>query len=120
MNKAAIPIFYALVLGHAREYIQSRVTINPATGCWLWTKSGDGRYGHAYFLGQRFKAHILSFLAFRGKYPKRRVLDHKECDVTNCCCPWHLEPVTQSKNMKRCFQIGRGRSPFLKVQNDRD
>lgn len=34
-------------------------------------------------------------VTIRGKYPKRRVLEPKECDVTNCRCPWHLELGTQ-------------------------
>ncbi len=111
-------LFYLLMLARAREYIQARVSIHPKTGCWLWMGCNDGRYGHAYFLGHRFKAHTLAFIAWRGKIPRGRVLDHKQCDKTRCCCPFHLAPVTQSQNMKRCFAVGRGRSPFLKVGHD--
>ena len=111
-------IFYALLLESARQYILNRITFHPTTKCWLWAGCNDGRYGHAYFMGTRFKAHVLAYLAFVGGYHSTRVLDHKGCDRTRCCCPDHLSPVTQSKNMKRCFAVGRGRSPFLKVQHE--
>ena len=111
-------LFYLLLLGKAQAYIRSRVSIHPKTGCWLWLGCNDGRYGHAYFMGTRFKAHRLAYLAFRGRIPRGRILDHKQCDRPRCCCPDHVEPVTQSKNMKRCFEAGRGRSPFLKVGYD--
>ena len=111
-------IFYMLLLEGARQYLAARVSIHPVTGCWLWVGCNDGRYGHAYYMGKRFKAHVLAFLAYRGKVPRGKVLDHERCDRTRCCCPHHLKPVTQSKNMKRCFAVGRGRSPFLKVCDD--
>lgn len=112
--------FYMLLLGTAQRYILDRVSVHPKTGCWLWLGCNDGRYGHAYFLGQRFKAHRLAYLAFSGPIPRGRVVDHKECDRTRCCCPAHLSPVTQSKNIKRCFAVGRGRSPFMKVSYGED
>lgn len=107
-------LFGVLLLGSARAYIQTRVELDPDTGCWVWKGCGDGRYGHAYFCGVRFKAHRLAYLAFVGRIPRGRVVDHKHCDRPPCCCPTHLQAVTQSHNIKRCFSVGRGRSPFLK------
>ena len=43
-------ILALLLIARAREYISARVVIDEA-GCWVWQKSGDGRYGHAEFLG---------------------------------------------------------------------
>lgn len=110
-------LFGQLLLGRAREYIQSRIKLCPVTGCWLWAGSGDGRYGHAYFMGVRFKAHRLSYLAFRGRILRGRVVDHEHCDTPACCRPSHLTACTQSTNIKRCFSVGRGRSPFIKEQS---
>lgn len=110
-----IYIFYMLLLYTAQQYIQQRVSIHPATGCWLWLGANDGRYGHAYFYGKRFKAHRLAYLAFTGPIRRGRVIDHEGCDRTRCCCPHHLKQATQSQNMKRCFAVGRGRSPFCEV-----
>lgn len=111
-------IFYALLLEGARQKIAARISIHPTDGCWLWLGANDGRYGHVCYMGKRWKAHVLAFLAYRGAIPRKRVLDHEKCDRTRCCCPDHLSPVSQSKNMKRCFAVGRGRSPFMKVAHD--
>lgn len=105
-------IFGQLLLAEARTYVRARVLINEA-GCWLWSNGGDGRYGHAHFYGMRFKAHRLAYLAFVGRIVRGRVVDHRECDTPPCCCPDHLQAVTQSQNIKRCFATGRGRSPFI-------
>lgn len=110
-------VFGCLLLAKARAYIESKVTQCPETGCWLWQGSGDGRYGHAWFMGVRFKAHRLSYLAFRGRIIRGRVVDHEHCDTPACCRPSHLQACTQSTNIKRCFSVGRGRSPFLKEQS---
>jgi hypothetical protein len=105
--------FGVLLIATARAYVLARIAVDPATGCWVWDKGGDGRYGHAYLFGERFKAHRLSYLAFVGRIPRGRVVDHKGCDRPPCCCPEHLLAVTQSQNISRCFATGRGRSPFL-------
>lgn len=117
-RKRAAYIFYTMLLEKARRYISERVSLHPTSGCWLWMGCNDGRYGHAYFMGARFKAHRLAYLAHIGPIRRGMVLDHIRCDRTRCCCPNHLKPVTQSRNMKRCFAVGRGRSPFMAVLND--
>ena len=112
MNGVLI-FFHALVLAAARRYIEAHVTIDE-NECWIATTSGDGRYKHFWFLGRRWKAHVLSWLAFRGTLARHHVVDHEECDNPACCNPFHLKATTQSGNMKRCFAAGRGKSPFLK------
>jgi hypothetical protein len=105
-------LFYVMLLEGAKLYILRKCLVYD-DGCWLWVGCNDGRYGHAWYMGQRFKAHRLAYLAWRGGIPPKKVLDHEVCDRTNCCNPFHVEVVTQKKNIMRCFQIGRGRSPFL-------
>ena len=112
-------LFGVLLIAHARAYILARIEYagcqNSDFPCWVWSGGGDGRYGHAYFCGERFKAHRLAFLAFVGRIPRGRVVDHRDCDRPPCCCPHHLQAVTQSRNIQRCFEVGRGRSPFIKA-----
>lgn len=106
-----------LILIAAQEYVRSHSRVDE-NGCWIATTSGDGRYAHFWFLGRRWKAHVLSWLAFRGQLARHHVVDHETCDTTRCCNPQHLRATSQSGNMKRCFAVGRGRSPFLKESCD--
>lgn len=116
-NKQAIVLFYLMLLEGARQKIASHISVHPVDGCWLWLGASDGRYGHVWYMGKRWKTHVLAFLTYRGRIPRGKVLDHEKCDRTRCCRPDHLATVTQSKNMKRCFAVGRGRSPFMKASD---
>lgn len=107
-------IFSSLLLAKARAYVESKIRIDPAQ-CWICTNAGDGRYGHLYFCGQRFKAHVLAYLAFVGSLKRHHVVDHQYCNHPPCCNPQHLQATTQSGNMKRCFAEGRGRGQFTKA-----
>jgi hypothetical protein len=102
-----------LLLLAAQQYVKAHVVVVEEE-CWIATTSGDGRYKHFWFCGQRFKAHVLSWLAFRGPLARHHVVDHEYCNRTDCCNPWHLNAVSQSANIKRCFAVGRGKSPFIK------
>lgn len=104
----------ALIIATARQYVREHVRTDLRTGCWLATTSGDGRYKHFWFLGRRYKAHVLSWLAFRGPLRRTDVVDHEACNNTECCNPNHLNAVSQSRNIARAFECGRGKSPFLK------
>lgn len=55
---------------------------------------------------KRFKAHVFSYLAFKGKYRAGRVLLHA-CDNPRCVNPDHLKPGTQSQNVRDCVRKGR-------------
>lgn len=117
-------IFAALLLEAAQDYIIRRVRFEDCPGhpepCWVWTKGGDGRYGHAYFMGERFKAHRLAYLAFRGPIPRKHVIDHEACDRYDCASPLHTRACTESDNMSRCWEVGRGKSPFIKQKDEDD
>ena len=62
--------FAAVLLDWAQQYIMSHTKKVECEGmdepCWIWTAGHDGRYGHAYLMGQRIKSHILSFIAFQN------------------------------------------------------
>lgn len=110
-------LFASLVLRAAQQYVRKHSVV-AEDGCWIATTSGDGRYKHFWFLGRRYKAHVLSWLAFRGSLARHHVVDHVICDNPACCNPAHLLAVSQSGNMKRCFAAGRGKSPFLKEMSN--
>jgi hypothetical protein len=100
-------IFARITLDAARRYIIDRIEI--VGDCWVWLGSGDGRYGHAYFLGKRFKAHVLAYLAFVGPIRRNHVIDHEHCSRPACCHWKHLAAKTQSANIKRAYAIGNAK-----------
>ena len=99
--------FVGIMIAAARRYIIERVEI--VGDCWIWMGGGDGRYGHAYFLGRRYKAHVLAYLAFVGVIRRHQVVDHEHCSRPACCHWIHLRAVTQSVNIKRAYDIGRAK-----------
>jgi hypothetical protein len=103
MNIALFKILFAeLLLAWAAVYVIDRVELQGCTTsdypCWIWKGGGDGRYGHAYLLGERIKAHILSFLVFGGFLKRHHIVDHV-CNRTNCVQPHHLNATSQSQNV---------------------
>lgn len=86
-------------------FMQSRITLSPG-GCWLWIGELN-RNGYGTFLvrpqpgiRKRKMAHIEVYVAIKGEYDRKLLLDH-ECRVRNCCNPEHLEPVTVRVNTLR-------------------
>jgi len=81
------------------------------TGCWLWEKAGNGRYGDfqlSKINGKRLRmsAHRFSYELHYGPIPKGMSVLHK-CDVTMCVNPDHLTLGTQDDNMKDMVKKGR-------------
>ena len=73
-------------------------TIDPHTGCWLWTGAKDTNgYGRIKVHGQSLYAHRVSYEQHRGAIPSGLVLDHT-CKHKQCFNPAHLEPVTSQEN----------------------
>lgn len=81
--------------------------------CWLWTgctNRGKGEYGLFGVAkkdsgGARQKtvqAHRYAYEQTFGPLPDDLQLDHL-CEVTICCNPLHLEPVTQAENLYRAW-----------------
>jgi len=86
-----------------RERIESKVSIVPITGCWLWMgalmRSGYGRVGGGPGRGTKF-AHRVAYEEWRGPIPPGLTIDHL-CRNTWCVNPAHLEPVTMRENTMR-------------------
>lgn len=94
-----------LLLEHYKAKLLAGVRVTP-TGCWEWTRSGDGRYGHFYMLGAKFKTHVAAAILWRGIVLRTRVLRH-QCDNPACCNPAHLLPGTQKQNRQEAAERGR-------------
>lgn len=71
--------------------------LDPLYGCHLAQGRAD-RDGYVFH--GKTRAHIVAWTNVNGVVPEGKVLDHA-CNRRNCCAPHHLEPVTQSENLKR-------------------
>lgn len=70
-------------------------------GCWIWTgKQDGGGYGRLPRDGGLVGAHRAFYEAFVAPIPDGLQLDHL-CRVPSCVNPLHLEPVTQTENVRR-------------------
>lgn len=100
--------------------ILSRVSPEPNSGCWLWVGKvnysgyatdnvpiGNGKHKSPLI-------HRVSYEHFAGPIPHGLVLDHL-CRVRCCVNPRHLEPVTQSENLRRgVYTDHKGRQLFIR------
>lgn len=90
-----------------RVSIQKRIEAysipEPNTGCWLWTRSDDGRkgYGKLFLDGKMRGAHRVSYEAFISKVPSGHDVMHR-CDVPSCVNPAHLSTGTHADNLRDC------------------
>lgn len=86
--------------------LDSRYSVNLATGCWEWagTISPVG-YGAISINGVAYSAHRASYTRHVGPIPSGLVLDHL-CRNPPCINPEHLEPVTDQENVRRGMSIG--------------
>ena len=100
---AALPVQSSWTKEEARAFIESKVSIVPITGCWMWMLAinPDG-YGWARMRGlkQHRLAHRVAYEAFVGPIPKGLQIDHV-CRNRWCVNPSHLDPVTQTENFER-------------------
>ncbi len=74
-----------------------RYEVNEITGCWLWT-GHTNKDGYARLNGQN--AHRLFYIHYIGPVPADLDVDHL-CKRRNCVNPQHMEPVTETVNLRR-------------------
>jgi hypothetical protein len=72
-------------------------TLDPVFGCII----ASGRLDKdGYSFHGKTRAHIHAWISVNGPVPEGLVLDHA-CNRRACKAVHHLEPVTQSENLKR-------------------
>ena len=93
-----------------RTDVRSRITIDPVSGCWLYTgaitKHG---YGNCWIDGKNMYAHIVMYELAYGPVPRDEdgnpfFVDHvaaRGCTSRACCNPAHLEAVPPIVNVRR-------------------
>jgi hypothetical protein len=96
-----------------------KVSIDPNSGCWLWTGAldsdgyGNFRVGSVKDGTRRVvSSYKWAYENYVGMVPEGLELDHL-CRVRKCCNPEHLEPVTRSVNQLR----GLNGQPALECKN---
>ncbi len=86
-----------------KDRLLARVTVSP-TGCWLWDgptqKDGYGILAGGRDAPGQTLAHRCSYVAFKGKIPRGREVDH-DCKVRLCVNPKHLIARTHAANVAR-------------------
>lgn len=100
------------------ERLLRQVTIDPVSGCWLWTGAKDlNGYGRMRFYGRTILVHRFAFELWNGPLDGAQV-DHRchdpllctvpfaDCPHHACVCPDHLAASTNAENSSP----GRSRS----------
>lgn len=85
---------------HPPAQLKITKNVRKVGGCWLWclSKQTDG-YGSVKYHGRTWRAHRLSWEAFRGPIPDHLCVLHK-CDVRLCVNPDHLFLGNREDNAK--------------------
>lgn len=79
----------------------SKTHFHNGSPCWDWLGQVDkDGYGLVRWQGKMQPAHRVVFTILIGKIPFKRQLDHL-CRRHPCCNPKHLEPVSQTENVRR-------------------
>jgi len=77
------------------------------SGCWEWTGSNSGGYGHVCVRGQTTQVHRLVWeWCNNKKIPSGMCVLHK-CDNPSCVSPHHLFLGTRGDNIQDCVRKGR-------------
>lgn len=95
------PARYAHGGGRVRFAPDPSMWTEAENGCWLPDVKPNS-YGYSEFriAGRMVKAHRAVFELYRGPIPADLQLDHL-CRNRACVNPDHLEPVTQTTNVRR-------------------
>ncbi len=101
----------------ARKKISENIKKMP-NGCWEWKRSRQlSGHGSICFKIGVFRAHRVSYLAFKGEIPKEMCVCHS-CDNPPCCNPEHLWLGTKKDNSIDMWKKGR-RASFRGIKNGR-
>lgn len=82
------------------ERFWSKVDRKGPDECWLWLASTSVGYGQFWMASKMRKAHRVSYELLVGPIPDGLVIDHL-CRTPRCVNPRHLEPVTNTENLRR-------------------
>jgi hypothetical protein len=99
----------------------TKVSIDPSTGCWIWTgMKSPGGYG-MFKIGSRTdgtrknaRAHRWFYEHINGLIPEGLEIDHL-CHNRACVYTPHLEAVTHKENMRRGDLSGNGEHQRIKT-----
>jgi hypothetical protein len=89
--------------------LEARVTVDPATGCWNWTRgvNADGYGNGVYVDGKQMRSHRVAFLVSTGSLPAPGLLIRHLCSNPRCCRPDHLAAGTPWENSQDTLAAGR-------------
>lgn len=89
-----------------------RFVIPTLEGCWGWSGCVPKNPGYGQFRSnmKKWRAHIASWLIFKGEVPEGKCVCHT-CDNRSCCNPSHLFLATDYEN--NLDMRTKGRSPVL-------
>jgi hypothetical protein len=95
-----------------KDRFEDKVSIEPNSGCWLWTGSlNDTGYGQLWVGSKSTRAHRLSYELHVGPIPEGMHVCH-HCDNPPCCNPNHLFVGSHTDNMADKIKKGRGVNPI--------
>lgn len=66
-----------------RKRFMDRVTVDPETGCWVWTGDVARRYGRFWFNGANHRSHRIAYQMAGGAIPDGMLVCHT-CDNPLC------------------------------------
>lgn len=89
-----------------RERIARRITVDPDTGCWLWSGGKAHGYAMIWYDGGQRRGHKLMYQLLVGPVPEGQVVRHT-CHRPSCICPDHLQLGTQLDNQADMLAAGR-------------
>lgn len=96
-DKTGVPLSGPSIQDNLMHYV-----IDEESGCWIWQgavfSTGYGRT--SVKVNGTCLAHRAIFAEVNGALPDGLVLDHL-CRNTLCVNDWHLDPVTNTENLRR-------------------
>ena len=108
------------------DRIKDRCTVDPVTGCWIWTQAvseeGYPQFQLTELFGRRSMYVRRVVFAVAVGTLTSRLLVVSNCENRLCCCPEHLfamAPATFSKTTQRKARQSRGLAHGLAVKRGR-